>query len=63
MKAPPDLTVECEGTAVLGGLKFFREGGGGVVASRRTIRPGREGSAKVKIPVSRRNGRNWVKEA
>ncbi|MEW6182578.1 MAG: cell wall-active antibiotics response protein LiaF [Bacillota bacterium] len=47
---PRELNVECEGTAILGGLKFFREEGGGIIASRRLTRPGSADSqARVKI--------------
>ncbi|MEW5865533.1 MAG: cell wall-active antibiotics response protein LiaF [Bacillota bacterium] len=46
VKVPADLEVECEGTAILGGVKFFDEEGGGVVAARRTIQEGVEGSQK-----------------
>ncbi|NPV53970.1 MAG: cell wall-active antibiotics response protein [Firmicutes bacterium] len=34
VKVPPDLQVECEGTAILGGVNFFGEEGGGIIASR-----------------------------
>lgn len=30
---PPDLTVKCEGTAVLGGVEFLGKGNGGIFAS------------------------------
>jgi predicted membrane protein len=32
---PKDITVICEGTAVLGGIDFFREGAGGIIANKR----------------------------
>ncbi|RJX17594.1 MAG: hypothetical protein C4570_08060 [Ammonifex sp.] len=40
VRVPEGLKVSCQGTAVLGGLNFFREEAGGVVASRKTERPG-----------------------
>ena len=30
---PPDLTVKCEGTAILGGIEFLGKGNGGIFAS------------------------------
>lgn len=32
---PPDLAVVCEGTAVLGGMDFFRKNSGGIIGSLR----------------------------
>ncbi|MEW6171486.1 MAG: cell wall-active antibiotics response protein LiaF [Bacillota bacterium] len=50
VRVPPGLNVECEGAAVLGGVKFFREEAGGIVASRRLVRSGNTDSqARVKI--------------
>ncbi|MFA4885462.1 MAG: LiaF domain-containing protein [Desulfotomaculaceae bacterium] len=33
---PPRIGVDCEGTAVLGGVKFFNEDSGGIIASRKS---------------------------
>lgn len=33
---PPGITVDYEGTAVLGGVKFFNEDSGGIIASRKS---------------------------
>ncbi|MCR4425923.1 MAG: cell wall-active antibiotics response protein [Firmicutes bacterium] len=49
IKAPRDLAIECEGTAVLGGVDFFRESTGGVISSRRFSQRGPEGSPKKVI--------------
>ncbi len=40
VRVPEGLLVSCQGTAVLGGLNFFREEAGGVIASRKMKRPG-----------------------
>ncbi len=46
VKVPSGIDVECEGTAILGGVKFFDEEGGGIISSRRTAQRGAEGSRK-----------------
>ncbi len=33
---PPQIGIECESTAVLGGVKFFNEDSGGIIASRKS---------------------------
>ena len=35
VRVPDDINVECDGTAILGGVQFFGESAGGVVSSRR----------------------------
>ena len=35
VKVPDDVSVECEGTAILGGVTFLGESAGGVISSRR----------------------------
>ena len=35
VRVPNDVSVECEGTAILGGVTFFGETAGGVISSRR----------------------------
>ena len=35
VKVPDDVNVECEGTAILGGVTFLGESAGGVISSRR----------------------------
>ncbi len=40
---PPDLTVNCEGTAVLGGIEFLGKGNGGIFASVVAKQPGATG--------------------
>lgn len=37
---PRDLAVECDGTAILGGVKLFNEETGGIIASRHFETPG-----------------------
>lgn len=46
VKVPADLAVECRGTAILGGVTFLDEEGGGIVSSRAYSRPGAEGVSK-----------------
>lgn len=48
---PPDLTVNCEGTAVLGGIEFLGKGNGGIFASVVSKQPGaiRDGGTVVHI--------------
>ena len=48
LRVPGDLDVECEGTAILGGVRFFQEGCGGVIASRRFQRRVAPGQASAK---------------
>ncbi|HAI85488.1 MAG TPA: hypothetical protein DCL63_00680 [Firmicutes bacterium] len=43
---PPDLSVECEGTCVLGGVTVLGQSSGGVVATRTFFREGAVGSTK-----------------
>ncbi|MDI7247256.1 MAG: cell wall-active antibiotics response protein [Bacillota bacterium] len=49
VKVPADLAVECQGTAILGGVHCLDEEGGGIVASRAFSRPGAEGASKKLI--------------
>jgi hypothetical protein len=50
IKVPQDLEVECVSTSILGGVSFFGEGSGGIIANKRSIRKGAEGSTRrVKI--------------
>lgn len=42
---PPGITVEYEGTSVLGGVKFFNEDSGGIIASRKSVYKGEPESA------------------
>ncbi|HHV61439.1 MAG TPA: cell wall-active antibiotics response protein [Firmicutes bacterium] len=53
VRVPSDLHVECEGTAILGGITVFDEEAGGVIASRRFEHKGAEGSPR-KIRVRAR---------
>lgn len=46
VKVPADLAVECQATAVLGGVHFIDEEGSGIIASRAYSRPGAEGASK-----------------
>lgn len=50
---PADVTVECRGTAVLGGIEFFREEAGGIVASIDSTSPGTPGSTKRLVITAR----------
>ncbi|RJQ30390.1 MAG: hypothetical protein C4589_03515 [Peptococcaceae bacterium] len=49
VRVPPGLAVECAGTAILGGVKFFQEEGGGVIATRRFASEGAPGSGRKLI--------------
>ncbi|MCR4403454.1 MAG: cell wall-active antibiotics response protein [Firmicutes bacterium] len=50
IKVPTDLAVECRGTALLGGVHFIDEEGGGIIASRAYSRSSPEGiSRKIVI--------------
>jgi hypothetical protein len=49
VRVPADLEVECTGTAILGGVKFFHEESGGVFASRRFESRGEPGTKKKLI--------------
>lgn len=44
--APKDIPIECEGMALLGGVDFFADGGGGILMSRRFVNRGKEDSRK-----------------
>jgi len=35
VRVPDDVSIECEGTAILGGVRFFDESAGGLISSRR----------------------------
>lgn len=37
VKVPADLEVECQGSAILGGVTFFHEEAGGIIANRSTV--------------------------
>lgn len=50
---PADVTVQCRGTAVLGGIEFFREDAGGIVASIDSSSPGAPGSTKRLVVAAR----------
>lgn len=41
-----DIPIECEGMALLGGVDFFQDGGGGILMNRRFMNKGHEGSKK-----------------
>ncbi len=49
VRIPRDVTVVYDGSAVLGGISFLGQEDGGVVASRRTQRPGGDGDRILKI--------------
>ncbi|NMB17816.1 MAG: cell wall-active antibiotics response protein [Firmicutes bacterium] len=49
VKVPSHLHVECEGTAVLGGIDVFKNGAGGIIATRKWSRPGGEGAPTLRI--------------
>lgn len=44
---PDGLAVECEGSAILGGVEFFRQSAGGIVSGRTFVRTGEPGSPKI----------------
>jgi predicted membrane protein len=43
---PPDISVECEGAAILGGVTVLGQSSGGVLASRSFVREAPAGSTK-----------------
>ena len=43
---PPDMSVECEGAAILGGVTVLGQSSGGVISSRTFTRAGSAGSSK-----------------
>ena len=50
VRVPPGIAVECAGTAFLGGITFFQEEGGGIIAVRRFASEGvPEGKKKLII--------------
>lgn len=49
VKVPPHLSVECEGTAILGGIDVFKNGAGGIIAARKWSRPGVDGAPTLRI--------------
>jgi len=44
---PPDMSVECEGAAILGGVTVLGQSSGGVISSRTFIRAGSAESTKM----------------
>lgn len=44
---PTDMVVVCEGTAILGGVEFFKKGNGGIVGSLRAVQGDAENASKV----------------
>lgn len=53
VKVPPDLEVECDGSAFLGGVTLFDEEAGGVLSSRTAVQAGPEGSPRRLVIHSR----------
>ena len=49
VKVPPHVHVECEGTAILGGIDVFKTGAGGIIATRKWSRPGVDGAPTLRI--------------
>jgi len=49
VKVPPHVHVECEGTAILGGIDVFKNGAGGIIAARKWSRPGVDGAPTLRI--------------
>ena len=43
---PPDISVECEGAAILGGVTVLGQSSGGIISSRTFSRAGSAGSTK-----------------
>ncbi|MBE3519658.1 MAG: cell wall-active antibiotics response protein [Firmicutes bacterium] len=50
---PADVTVQCRGTALLGGIQFFKEEAGGIIATIDSTCPGTPGSAKRLVITAR----------
>ncbi|MFO7941208.1 MAG: LiaF-related protein, partial [Bacillota bacterium] len=63
IEVPADVTVIYDGSTVLGGISFLGEEDGGVVASRRTERPGGDGSKVLRIQARSIMGSVEIKEA
>ena len=47
IRVPDGLAVECEGSAILGGVEFFRQSAGGIVSGRTFVRTGEPGSSRL----------------
>lgn len=50
---PPNLTVVCDGTAILGGVEFMGEGSGGIIGSSSFRQEGREDGGALVIIYGR----------
>lgn len=48
---PPNLTINCEGTAVLGGIEFLGKGNGGIFASVAAKQPGTMGEKGAVVHI------------
>lgn len=46
LKIPEEIPVECEGLAILGGVDFFEDSGGGILMNRSFSNKGEEGHKK-----------------
>lgn len=46
---PPDLTVDCEGTVMLGGVEFFKKSSGGIISSLHEAQGDGKGTRVVRI--------------
>ncbi len=63
VKVPRDLEVKCSGTAILGGVNFFKNESGGIILSRHIVHKGAEdGSRNVTISCKAVLGGIEVKE-
>lgn len=49
IKAPENLNVTCTGTAILGGIDFFKEGSGGILVNRTFKHKGEDTSKQITI--------------
>ncbi len=63
IRMPGDVTVIYDGSAVLGAITFLGEEDGGVVASRRTERPGGDGDKVLRIQARSIMGSVEIEEA
>jgi predicted membrane protein len=60
---PPELAVDCEGTAVLGGVEFFKKNSGGIIASLHESQGDVKGAKVVRISCFAAMGGITVKSA
>lgn len=60
---PPDLAVDCEGTAMLGGVEFFKKNSGGIISSLHHSQGDVKGARVIRISCFTVMGGITVKSA